>query len=133
MTFHDLRYAVRMLRKTPGFTLVAVFFLGVGTGADSALFILVGAVVVRSLPVERPSEVLTISSSGKTPSPLDAFTGISYPEYVDFRGHTKTMKDLVASSLYRFSFSPSPEVLPKVKYGSVVSGNLFQAMGVTPV
>jgi hypothetical protein len=67
-----------------------------------------------------------------TPSD-NSFGGISYPDYLDFRDRTKAMNDLVAFDLYRFGFSPSPEVLPQAKYGLLVSGNLFDAMGVKPI
>src|SRR5207244_3992630 len=49
------------------------------------------------------------------------------------RDRSRTMTDLVASTLFRFGFSPSSDVLPQAKYGLMVSGNLFQAMGVAPV
>jgi predicted permease len=118
-----------MLWKDPAFTLVAVLSLALGTGANSTMFSLVNGLLLRPLAVSRPSEVLTIAPS----QPENVLAGISYPDYIDFRDHTETMEDLVASSLFRFGFSRSPDALPQVKYGLVVSGNLFQAMGVTPV
>jgi predicted permease len=126
--FHDLRYALRMLRKDSVFTLVAVLSLALGTGANATMFSLVNGILFRPLPVSRASEILTIAPR----SPKDPFDAISYPDYADFRDRTQTMTDLVASALYRFGFSPTPEALPKVKYGLLVSGNLFQAMEVTP-
>src|SRR4030095_6264469 len=90
---------------------------------------LVNGMLLRPLAVARPSEVLTIAPT----LPDNAFQALSYPDYLDFRDRTETMKDLVASTLFRFGFSVSPDMLRKVKYGLVVSGNLFQAMGVTPV
>src|SRR5205814_1494240 len=109
--------------------LVAVMSLALGTGANSAMFSFVNGVLLRPLPVPRSSEVLTI-----TPTQADNMMGgISYPDYLDFRDRTKTMKDLVAFDLYRFGFSPSPDDIPQAKYGLLVSGNLFQAMGVQPM
>ena len=126
---HDLRYAFRMLRKDAAFTTVAVLSLALGTGANSAMFSLTNGMLLRPLAVLRPSEVLTIA-----PKPSgDPFAGISYPDYIDFRDHTRSMRDLVAVTLFRFGFSRTPDELPRVKYGLVVSGNLFQAMGVTPM
>lgn len=129
MRFHDLRYAFRMLRKDWAFTVVAVMCLALGTGANSTMFSLVNSTLLRPLAVSRPSEILTVAPR----MPGNPFDGISYPDYVDFRERTMTMRDLVASALFRFGFSPSGETLPKAKYGLLVSGNLFQAMGVTPV
>jgi predicted permease len=79
--------------------------------------------------VSEPSEVLTISPK----FPDNSFDGISYPDYIDFRDRTRTMKDLVASSLWRFGFSATADSPPKVEYGLMVSGNLFDAMRVKPV
>src|SRR5258708_23224446 len=121
---HDLRFAIRMLRKTPAFTLVAVLSLAIGTGANSAMFSIANAFLFRPVPVPRAGEVLTVCNT----KPENVYGGISYPDYVDFRDRSKTMQDLVASSLYRVAFSPSPGVLPQAKYGMLVSGNLFSAM-----
>src|SRR5438552_7361430 len=126
---HDLRYALRMFQKDAAFTLVAVLSLALGTGANSAMFSFVNGLLLRPLPVSQPGDVLTI-----TPTQADnMLAGISYPDYLDFRDRTKTMKDLVAFDLFRFGFSPAPDVLPQAKYGLMVSGNLFQAMGVKPI
>jgi putative ABC transport system permease protein len=118
-----------MLRKDMVFTLVAVLSLALGTGANSTMFSLVNGLLLRPLAVSRPSEVLTIAPKRST----DSFGGVSYPDYIDFRDHMRSMKDLVASTLFRFGFSRSTDALPQVKYGLMVSGNLFRAMGVIPM
>jgi predicted permease len=127
--FHDIRYAIRMLRKDAAFTLVAVLSLALGTGANSTMFSIVNGMLIRPLPVSEPSAVLTISPK----FPDNSFEGISYPDYQEYRDRSRTMKDLVATMLYRFGFSATPDALPKVKYGLLVSGNLFDAMRVKPV
>jgi len=129
MTFQDLRYAVRMLLKDPVFLVVAVLSLSLGTGANATMFSLVNGILLRPLPVSRPGEVLTIAPK----LPDNSFGGISYPDYVDIRDSVTTMRDLTASTLYRVGFSRSRDALPVVKYGLLVTGNLFQAMGVTPM
>src|SRR5262245_32866856 len=123
---HDLRYAVRTFRKDSAFTLVAILSLALGTGANSAMFSFVNGILLRPLPVSRPSEVMNIAPA----RPRTFREGLSYLDYIDYRDRTKTMKDLVAFEMFRFGFSPSPDVLPLAKYGMLVSGNLFQAMGV---
>lgn len=125
----DIRYAIRMLRKDAVFTLVAVISLGLGAGANSSMFSFVNGMLIRPLPVPAASEVLTISPR----FPDNSFDAISYPDYIDFRDRTHTMRDLTATALFRFGFSASPEAQPKVKYGLIVSGNLFDAMHVKPV
>src|SRR5437867_12020998 len=96
--FHDIRYAFRMLRKDVAFTLVAILSLSLGTGANSTMFSLVNGTLLRPLAVMRPGEVLTVS-----PKPAaTGLDGISYPDYIDFRDRSRTMTDLVASTLFRF-------------------------------
>src|SRR3954471_3129597 len=98
-----------MLCKDWTFTLVAVFSLALGMGANAGMFGLVNRLLVRPLAVVHPDEVLTVASKSSNP-----WTSISYPDYLDFRDRSRMMKDLVASMLYRFGFSQSPEIPPKI-------------------
>src|SRR5436190_2688044 len=108
---HDLRYAVRTFRKDAAFTVVAVLSLALGTGANSAMFSFVNGLLLRPLPVPQANEVLSIM-------PDHSETGVgnfSYPDYVDYRDRSRTLKDLVAFDLFRFGFRPSADVLPQAK------------------
>ena len=89
---HDLRYAVRMLFKNPGFTLVAMISLALGIGVNSAMFSLADALLLRPLPVSRPGEVVSVE--GNTPS--NPTGDLSYRDYVDLRDRSKTFAGLVA-------------------------------------
>jgi predicted permease len=124
----DLRYAFRMLLKDPSFTLIAVLSLALGTGANSAMFSLADALVLRPLPVSRPGEVLTVSSQTGT----FMAGNVSYPDYRDLRDQSKTLRDMVAFSFTSVGYASTPDAQAKVKYGLLTTGNLFQAMGVTP-
>ena len=128
MLLQDLRFAFRMLRKNPGFTLVAVVSLAIGIGANSAMFSLGDAVLLRPLPVERPNEVVTLS--GKTPR--ENFGGISYRDYVDYRDRNRSFAGLAAFTMVPFGLSSTPDKLPQVRYGLLVSGNFLNVMGVNP-
>ena len=126
-----IRHAVRMLRKNPGFTLVAICSLAIGIGATSASFSIADVMLLRPLPVLEPSRVVAV-----TPSKMGAFgadSGLSYPDYRDFRDANRSFDGLVASGLHAFGFSPDAKALLKTTYGTYVSGNFFQTLGVQPV
>jgi len=125
----DFRYAFRLLLKNPAFTFVAVLSLAIGAGANSAMFSLTDAILLRPLPVMRPSEVWTIA--GHTPK--DPFGNLSYRDFLDLRAQSKTVDSMVAVNLYPLAYSSSPEIPSQLKYGLLTSGNLFQAMGVVPI
>src|SRR5271170_8202018 len=102
--FRSLRHALRMLRKNPGFTLVAVGSLAIGIGATSASFSIADVLLLRPLPVLEPSRVVSV-----TPAKMGAFgtdSAISYPDYRDFRDNNRSFDGLIASSFSPFGFSP---------------------------
>jgi predicted permease len=130
MMFKDLRYAVRILRKNPGFAIVAVCSLAIGIGANSAIYSFADALLLRPLPVLEPSRVVTINalSSGT----FGASSAISYPDYVDLRDRNRTFDGLIATAYSSFGFASSLGTQPRMKFGMFVSGNFFQVLGVTP-
>ena len=126
-----LRHALRMFLKNPGFTLVAICSLAIGIGSTSASFSIADVLLLRPLPVRGPRRVVAV-----TPSQLGAFgtdSTLSYPDYRDFRNMNRSFDGLVASGLRVFGFSPDGKALPKSTYGTYVSGNFFQTLGVQPV
>src|SRR4026207_1639384 len=95
-TWQDVRYGVRLLAATPGFTSIAVLSLAIGIGANCAIFSFADALLLRPLPVARPGDVFTVGSD----APVEAF-GIStllssYRDYVDIRDRSRTLDGLVA-------------------------------------
>ncbi len=125
--FKELRYATRTLLKRPGFVLVAVFTLALGIGANTAIFSLVNTVLLRSLPVERPGEIVAVSMRAKDNS-MFAF---SYPNYIDFRDRNEVLSGLIA---YRFvPLSLSRSGANERIWGYEVSGNYFDVLGVKAI
>ena len=124
----DLRYAARMLRRNPGFTLVAVLSLAIGIGVNSAMFSLADTLLLRPLSVRRPSEVVTVEGT----SPADSSGNISYRDYIDFRDRSRSFAGLAAYQFFNVGFSAGPGELPQMRMSLLVSGNLLRAMGVEP-
>ena len=121
----DIRYALRGLRRAPGFTTVAMLTLALGIGVNSAIFSIVNAVLFRPLPVERPEELVNIYGHASTSSAHETH---SYPNYLEYRQQTTTLSDLVAYSNFfaHASFEGSSDLV----VGELVSDNYFSTLGV---
>ena len=123
----DLRYAVRGLRKAPGFTLVALLTLALGIGVNSSIFSVVNAIRFRPLPVERPNELVDIYGHQSTSSSHETH---SYPNYLVYRSETSTLRDLIGYS--NFFAHLSVEGSSDLVVGELVSDNYFKSLGITP-
>ena len=126
---HDARYALRTLRKNPSFTAVATLTLALGIGANTALFSVIDALILRKLPVARPDE-LVLFAADEGQGPLNTY--FSYPLYEDFRDHATTLSGVaifgdIAQRQLRLD-AAAPAVEP-VK-AAAVSGNFFSVLGV---
>ena len=124
----DLRYGLRMLVKTPGFTVVAVLALGLGIGANTAIFSVFNGMLWRPLPVRDPQQLVVIAAKGTIadfPGPL------SYLDFLDYRELKTAFSDLIA-------YAPSPvnigaEGRPERAWAELVSGNYFSMLGVEAI
>ena len=125
---NDLRYAIRMLRQNPGFSLTAIVSMALGIGATAAVFSLGDGLVLRPLPVPNPSQVVKLSA--RTPSGI--YGDMSYPDFVDYRDKLQSFDGLVAYSLTPFGFSKDAKAQSQMKYGFLVSGNFFRVMQTEP-
>src|SRR5256714_5552577 len=119
----DLRFALRQLRKSPGFTTVAVLTLALGIGANTGIFTLVNAVLLKSLPVPNPEQLYLVSENDWQP----ANSRFSYPTFRDARAVIPGGSGLAAASWparFYVSFGGQPEMAT----GQLVSGNYFQTL-----
>jgi macrolide transport system ATP-binding/permease protein len=128
----DLRYALRQLWKSPGFTLVTVFTLALGIGANTTIFSLFNALVLRPIPVKDPARIVNVYRTVEGDARYGLF---SYPEYLDYRDHNTVFSGLVAFAGARMALTRGSE--KTVGGGAVetlqallVSGNYFSVLGV---
>ena len=138
----DMQYALRQLRKAPGFTLTAVLTLALGIGANAAIFSLVHAVLLRNLPVADPKTLVRVGDTddccvnGGTPDE-NKYSLFAYDLYKHLRDNTPEFEQLAAMQA-GFGYgsvtarSSKPEALPKALVGELVSGNYFQTFGLRP-
>src|SRR4030095_8920582 len=126
----DLRYALRMMRKNPGFTIVAILSLAIGIGANTAVFSIADALLLRPLPVPRPGEVMTVGSTAS----IQGFSNLvaSYRDYVDIRDRNKSFENLAAFTDSTVGFATERDALPMLRIGMLVSRNLLSVMRVEP-
>jgi len=128
----DLRYALRTLRKSPGFALVAIISLALGIGANSAMFSLADAMLLRPLPVPHASEIVVVQSHlrGEAIGGLAQYSGLSYPDFKDLHDRNKSFSGLAASQYSQFGFATEKGALPQMRFGELVSGDFFRVLEV---
>jgi len=127
--WQDLRYALRMLRKSPGFTLVAVLTLALGIGANTAIFTVVNAVILRPLPVKDVDRLVAVMGTDtRNNSAQQQFLPISFLNYKDLRDKNDMLTDMAAITGTGVSFSGKGN--PEQLNAAVVTGNYFGVLGV---
>jgi hypothetical protein len=117
------------LKKTPGFTLIAVLSLALGIGANTAIFSLVNTALLRPLPVEEPKQLVslnTISVNGE-----QNFPTLSYPNYRDYRDRNNVLAGLIAYRMSPVSLSNNGVNVRLWSY--LATGNYFEVLGIKPV
>jgi len=125
----DFRFAVRTLAKSPSFALIAIVSLALGTGANTAIFSYVDAVLLRPLPVPDSVSIVEVDST----SPDTRLGRLSYPDYADLRDRTKTLQALACYDFFLAGIGTQVNQVPKYSLNASVSGNFFNGLGIQPV
>lgn len=132
--WQDVRYALRLLRRSPAFTAVALLSLMLGIGANTAIFELLDAVTLRSLPVSRPEEFVEVRVSNATHGRTGNFSSrhamLTDPIWTRLQNHPEIFSSVFAWSATGFDVSDSGEA--RAVQGLWVSGSFFDALGVRP-
>ena len=127
--WQDLRFAVRMLRKSPGFAAVAVLTLALGIGANTAIFSVVYAVMLKPLPYTHPEQLFSAFQANKQKGIAEA--GCSYPNYEDWRAQNHVFSELAGILAHQLTLTGRGE--PTVVNTSVVTPELFALLDVKPL
>ena len=121
----DVRYALRALRASPGFAIVAILSLGLGIGANTAIFSLINAVVLRTLPVERPEELMQVTMGSQ-----ERGTVFTNPMWEAIRDRQGVFSGVFGYSATQFNLTAGGEI--RRANGTWVSGDYFATLGVRP-
>ena len=130
--WQDIRFALRSIRKNPGFTAVAVLSLALGVGANTTIFTLLNAAFLAPLPVERPSDLVAVYTTDQANiGGLGNLQPMSYPNLKDMRQRSEYVPDMAGYSL------PTPVSIitassPQQAFVELVTGNYFSVLGVKP-
>ncbi len=127
--FQDTRYAFRMLRKNPGFTAVAVLTLALGIGANTAIFSVVYAVLLKPLPFTNPDQLFTAFQANTQLGIAE--TGCSYPNFEEWRAQNHVFSELAGILAHQLTLTGRGE--PSVVNTSVVTPELFALLDVKPL
>lgn len=126
----DLRFGLRMLRKNPGFSLVAILTLGLGIGANTAIFSVVNGVLLKPLPYQEPDRLAMLWKVNAKQNLYE--DGTSIPSFLDWRAQSRTFADLAVFAGVNKVFLTSGDE-PEQAYTVRASANLFELLGIKPV
>jgi predicted permease len=131
----DTRYAMRQLRKSPGFTITVILTLALGIGANAAVFTLFDQALLRMLPVQRPTELVRFQWSGTFSGSMSSFGGdgtnyFSYPMYKDLRDQNQAFTGVLAADRAQVGISWHNQA--ENQDAELISGNYFQLLGLKP-
>ena len=128
----DIRYALRQLKNSPGFSITVILSLTLGLGANTTIFTFVNALLLRPPAVADGGRLVEVLEHNAKASGIESYSNLSYPGYVDLRDHNRSLSGFAA-------FDGDPHVVSwshggqgEMVYGQLVSGNFFSVLGVEP-
>lgn len=127
----DLRFGLRSLRKSPGFTVIAIITLALGIGANTAIFSIVNAVWLKPLPFPEPDRLLYINSGFSNQKNVALPFAMSYPDFLDWRAAAKSFSGIAC--YHDDSFTLTGLDQPLHVSGDTVSGDFFSVLGIPPL
>ncbi|MEY2559635.1 MAG: hypothetical protein QOG51_50 [Verrucomicrobiota bacterium] len=122
---NDLRFALRQLRKSPGFTFIAVLTLALGIGANTAIFSVIYAVLLQPLPYPEGDRVMILTETDSNQPQIS----VAYPDYVDWKRDNTVFENIAVSRRESFNLSGLPGRAPEQVQGGLVTGNFFKVIG----
>src|SRR5471030_967691 len=125
---NDLRFAFRQLRKSPGFTFIALITLALGIGANTAIFSVIYAVLLRPLPYPEADRLAIITETDVNQPQIS----ISFPDYVDWKRDSTAFEEIALSRRESFNLSGLQGRAPEQISGAIVTANFFNVIGLTP-
>src|ERR1700741_346062 len=126
--FTDFRYALRMLVKSPAFSVIAILTLALGIGANSTIFSVIDAVLLHPLPFPKPNQLVAVWSRVANDK-LEKETE-SIPNYVDLRDQSQTLSALAAFTRASAVLNGAEEA--RQLYGVAITSDIFRVLGVAP-
>src|SRR2546421_10150057 len=125
---NDLRFALRQLRKTPGFTFIAVLTLALGIGANTAIFSVIYAVLLQPLPYPDGDRIVILTETDSNQPQIS----VAYPDYVDWKRDNTVFENIAISRRESFNLSGLEGRAPEQVSGGLVTGNFFKVIGLEP-
>src|SRR5262249_13052179 len=132
-TLQDLRFGVRMLRRSPGFAIMTILCLTLGIGANAAVFSWIEGILLRPFPaVAHQDRMMALVGTNRgVPGPAGNSIPVSWPDFVDFQKNCTLFDWLIVDRIMGTTLSIGDRA--EVTTGSVVSANYFEALGVHPI
>src|ERR1700674_254429 len=125
---NDLRFAFRQLRKTPGFTFIAVLTLALGIGANTAIFSVIFAVLLQPLPYPEGDRIVILTETDSNQPQIS----VAYPDYVDWKRDNAAFENIALSRRESFNLSGLQGRAPEQVPGGLVTANFFKVVGLQP-